>query len=215
MTDNYVIATAAAGIYRAVHAARTDIGIAIDMIGLVVGDDAEEPADFVEEAAWTTAAIRYARAWKVPLLPEKARVRFLGCLTEAQLAAHQHVMTIRDAMYAHQVGVGIDMTVTAVVGPDSSGKSCLWGMGIQSSRISSPGTNAAKQFLEILQVAHEQLEQLERESHRLALEDLQSRPAEEWILRGIYQKNLQFDIRGATYRREFDKRTPRAKPPRS
>lgn len=210
MGMNYVVTTNAAAEYQAVHAALRDFTLAKKMIEVVLSGEHSELPEFFEEAAWTTAAVRFARGWKMIGYPKTFRSTVLASLSDPQIKSYQHVLTLRDGMYAHHLGIGVDMTVTADVGTDFAGNAKLWGVGIQSSRMSSPGMDAARIFKEVLTVTIEHFAQFETDCHRNTVRDLETRSPEEWTIGGLYLRNLQLDDTGSRYRREFKKRSPGA-----
>jgi len=211
MNDNYRIETPKSRVLSAIHAARRDLLVSEEMIRAILSQEDPPDDDPLEEAAWTTAAIRYARAWKLPGYPNAIREEIIASLNEVQRDIHTHVLTIRDAMYAHQLGVGTDYTVTANVGSDSLGNLRLWGVGIQSHRISSPGLDAASDFLQLLEVSIRIFLGHEQQAHLAAFEELQALGPSEWTRLGPYEKNLNYDLHSSTYRLQHKKRNPQPK----
>ena len=110
-------------------------------------------------------------------------------------------------MYAHQGGVGTDYTVTALVGKNPFGATTLYGVGIQSNRISSPGTDLAEQVREILTLAIPVFARHENYALDLVRSDLEKAPADSWMKGGVYRRELHYDETSKVYRDASKKRS--------
>ncbi|WP_290591769.1 hypothetical protein [Arenimonas sp. SCN 70-307] len=209
MTENYIVETRLSKTLEAIHAARRDFDIAKQMIEGVLEVDAVDINSNLEEAAWTTAVIRYTRGWKLLGYPASIRAEVLRNLNDSQRDVHAQILTIRDAMYAHHLGVGTGYSVTAKVGPDSTGLPQLWGVGIQSHRVASPGLDDAARFLELLTITSRVFLAHENRTSELLWVELLALDPSEWIRLGPYKPELNYGESSRIYRREKRKRTPK------
>lgn len=140
-----------ARLLQSMAGAKTDLWIAEDMLNHCIDTDGEvhQLCEELEEACWTTAVIRYERCFNQRSWPAEEIV--LSKLTQEQLVSHHYFRFLRDKMFGHALGVGEDFEITAVIFPMGPGGAMrLGGIGPKPRRISSPGTDAAKEFLDLV-----------------------------------------------------------------
>jgi hypothetical protein len=183
------------GVYKLKHrekrledleGARIDLDIAQTAIQFCVDADTvdgDQPESF-EEAYWTTALIRYSRAFSQKIWLVNGFV--LPELTKTQRESHHYFIHIRNKMIAHGVGLGSDIEVRASVYPLPTPGSPVGivGVGAAPRRISSPGTDAAKEFLALLikvsrivnNVCEKERRKVESKLQQMPLSDVVSTP---------------------------------------
>lgn len=138
---------------QAVVGAASDLRKVEEMLTHCVDTDTDlhEVCEELEEACWTSAVVRYERAFGGRRWPSRAIV--LDRLSSRQLETHHFIRFLRDKMFAHAIGgVGEDFEVTAFVCPLTSGGFQLAGVGPRPRYIVSPGTDLAREFLALVRV---------------------------------------------------------------
>lgn len=146
----------ATGVLQSMAGAKTDLWIAEDMLNHCIETDGDlhEMCEELEEACWTTAVIRYERCFSQRCWPAEDIV--LSKLTEEQLVSHHYFRFLRDKMFGHGLGVGEDFEITAAIRPIGPGGAMrIIGVGPKPKRISSPGTDAAKEFLDLVKTVRD------------------------------------------------------------
>lgn len=171
-----VIKGETAGRFRSLCVASKDLEIARDFIQRCIHDDPESDEDFEEseEANWTAALIRYARAFAIGQPHRWDHQRALSQLSCDSQRRNGRIRVLRDKLYAHPVGLGEDMAVTATVGYDLVGRFVVYGAGIAMTRISSPGVDEARGFIELLDGLIPLVKAMEDEQHALLLAEIRS-----------------------------------------
>ncbi len=192
---------------QAVAGAASDLRTAEEMLLNCIETDTElhTICDELEQACWTTAVIRYERAFSGRSWPFNSVV--LDQLTSAQHETHHFIRFLRDKLFAHAIGgLGEDFEVTAYVCPVYGGGFELAGVGPRPRYITSPGTDLAGEFLDLLRAvrplvdAHEWVVQ---EATRLKLRAI---PLEHAIKgRPIEQRPLTLNKTAAEFRRYLRK----------
>lgn len=200
----YVVDTESTKAYRCLYGARRDLSIARAMIVHCCGqksdyeDDGEGDA---EEAFWTAALVRYSRARK-GYAKRKEHLRAWDNLSPELSKIDVEMRMLRDKLYAHGIGIGEDYQVFATIGESFTGNTRVWAVAIGTTRVSSPGSDKAKEFLLLLDHLSEKIFRLETSQHSKLLAELQSSPSNELINQGIYKPQLNFDDSSSLYRKE-------------
>jgi hypothetical protein len=136
---------------QAIVGAVSDLRKADEMLQHCVETDTElhEVCEELEEACWTTAVVRYERAFACRPWPSQAIV--LDNLSPQQLETHHFIRFLRDKMFAHAIGgIGEDFEVTAFVSSTYGGGLGLIGVGPRPRYIVSPGADFANEFLDLV-----------------------------------------------------------------
>lgn len=200
----YVVGTDSAKAYRCVYGARRDLSIARAMISHCCDqnldcEDEREPD--AEEAFWTAALIRYSRARK-GYAKRKEHLSAWENLSQFFLKIDIEMRMLRDKLYAHGIGIGEDYQVFATIGESFTGGIRVYAVAIGTTRVSSPGSDKAKEFLLLLDHLIEKISRLETFQHSKLLAELQSLSSDELTSQGIYKPQLNFDDSSSLYRRE-------------
>lgn len=150
-SGNYRLRVPAASL-QSLAGAKTDLRIVEEMLQCCGAADEEgfRYCNEHEEACWTTAIIRYERCFSGRSWAAQEIVT--SKLSQAQLETHHYFRYLRDKMFSHALGVGEDFEVTAAVYPGPSGKLEIVGVEPRPRRISSPGRDLAKEFLDLVLV---------------------------------------------------------------
>ncbi len=200
----YIVKTDSAKAYRCVYGASRDISIAKEMIERCcsqnLGLEDEREAD-IEEAFWTTALIRYSRARKGHG-KRKEHIAAWENLSPELSKIDVEMRMLRDKLYAHGTGIGEDYQVFATVGDSFTGTVRVYGVGIGTKRVVSPGSDKAKEFLLLLDHLSRKILRLETVQHSKLLAELQSCSWNEVKSDGTYKPQLNFDDSSSLYRRE-------------
>jgi hypothetical protein len=191
---------------QAVCCAATDLRIAEEMIQHCIETDSElhEICEELEEACWTTALIRYERAFyqRGKLL----RLVF-GSLSLADQETHHYFNFLRDKLFAHSLGVGEDFEVTAFVRPVHGGGLEIGGVGPRPRRICSPGTDLAKELLSLVQTVRRVVETHRWRLQVEAVARLQAMPIDDVVKGRSFDKPEPLSIdRSSTAFRTYLKR---------
>lgn len=130
----------------ALAGAHYDLWVTEDMLAHCLDTEGElhNLCEELEEACWTAAIVRYERAFDG--LPKRLSSVVLANLTRAEVVSHHFFRYLRDKMFAHRTGVGDDLKARAAVFPQSGGELHLVNVAPRASRISSLGTDMAKEF---------------------------------------------------------------------
>lgn len=138
--------------------ARIDLRVAEDMIQHCIDTDDEihEMCDELEEACWTAALTRYKRAFSQASWAADEVV--ISNLTYEQFESHFFFLFLRDRLFSHSLGFGEDFEITAAVFPQGGARLGIVGVGPRPRRISSPGADLAKDFLDLLNVVRSLVE---------------------------------------------------------
>ena len=177
---NYRLRTPAVAL-QSLAGARIDLRIVEEMLQHCLDPDGEVHAlcDELEEACWTTAVIRYARCFSARSWP--AREVVTDKLSANQLETHHYFRFLRDKMFGHAIGVGEDFEVTAAVCPGTSRKLEVVAVGPRPRRISSPGSDLAKEFLELVRVVRALVDPAYERLFAQLLRELRAMPLEEAV----------------------------------
>ena len=148
---NYRLRSSAKAL-QSLAGARIDLQIAEDMLRHCIepGGAMRSACSELEEACWTTAIVRYERCFSGRSWPTKEVVT--DRLSGPQLEAHHYFRYLRDKMFSHAVGVGEDFEITAAVFFGASKGLEIVAVGARPRRISSPGSDLAYEFLELVKV---------------------------------------------------------------
>jgi hypothetical protein len=190
----------------------TDLQIAEDMLQHCIESDIEihDTCEELEEACWTTAVIRYERSFSCRSWPSKEIV--IDKLSATQLETHHFFRFLRDKMFGHALGVGEDFEITAAVYPGSSGKLEIVGVGPRPRRISSPGSDLAKEFSELVTFVRQLVEQAYERMKAQLLRDLRGKAITEMV-KGlpVIQTDLPWGKDDRSFRRYLDAATRSSK----
>jgi hypothetical protein len=197
----YVVDTDNSKAYRCLYGARRDISIAQAMISHCCDQNLNGREADAEEAFWTAALIRYSRARK-GYAKRKEHLLAWENLSPFFSKIDIEMRMLRDKLYAHGIGIGEDYQVFATIGESFAGDARVYAVGICTRRISSPGSDKAKEFLLLLDHLSEKISRLEHFQHSKLLTELQSYPSNEVTSQGIYKPQLNFDDSSSLYRRE-------------
>lgn len=197
---NYVISSSKADRYLSVAVAVLDLKIAKEMIEQCLGDDdADETRDH-HEAYWTTALIRFRRAFSKGRRATWEHDAIIGSLSLESQESYAQFRMLADKFVAHSVGIGEDMAVTAVLGPGADNTVVVYGAAVRKTRVSSPGTNLARRLLTLLAELIPVIGVVEDAAHRELLQELRGWPAADLVKGGIYEKGVHFDDTSDLYR---------------
>lgn len=162
-------------------AARIDLRIADEMLEHCVDTDGglHDECEQLEEACWTTAAIRYRRCFNSRTVCQIA----LSELTDEQFELHHYFCYLRDKMFSHDVGIGQDFEVTAYVAGTLRDDAQLVAVSPRPRRISSPGSDLAKEFLALVRQIRPKVEAAFEQETAVAVRRLRTLPLRE-VVRG-------------------------------
>jgi hypothetical protein len=205
---SYVIDGKAARRYRAVGVALLDLQISKRMIDRCVTDREdqedealEDEALYLEEAFWTTALIRFRRAFTKGRGTDWGHGELLSRLAPEHRASHERFYMLADKFIAHPVGIGEDMAVTAVLGPGIGDSIVVYGGALRKRRVSSPGTDLAKELRALLEELIALVAARENTAHREFLEEIRTWAPAELLRGGMYESEIHFDEASELYRR--------------
>lgn len=203
---SYVIRGEFADRYRAVGVALLDLKIANGMIARCIDDRDDDDDDDLEEALWTTALIRFRRAFTKGRGADWGYSDLLSALTPERRASFDLFYMFADKFIAHPVGIGEDMAVTAEIGPGVDGSAVVYGGCVREARVSSPGTDLAKELLILLAELIDLVAMREGIVHREFIEAIRLWWSSADLLRdGMYESSINFDRTSGLYRKELKK----------
>ena len=200
----YVVDTDGAKAYRCLYGARRDISIARAMIEHCCGQNLDSEDDHeadAEEAFWTAALIRYSRARK-GYAKRKDHLSAWENLSPELSRIDNEMRMLRDKLYAHGIGIGEDYQVFSTIGESFTGDTRVYAVAIGTTRVSSPRSDKAKEFILLLDHLSKKIFRLETSQHSKLLASLQSCSSNELISQRIYKPQLNFDDSSSLYRRE-------------
>lgn len=198
---NYVIHGEVADHFRAVSGALVDLQIAKRMIARCVIDREDGEEDDLEEAFWTTSLIRFRRAFAKGRGFDWGHRGLLANLSPELRASYERFYMLADKFIAHGVGVGEDLAATAVLGPGVGDSVIVYGGTVRKTRVSSPGTDLAKELLTLLAELVPLVAAREDIVHREFIEAIRTWPPADLLRGGRYESATHFDDTSALYRR--------------
>ena len=201
---SYVIEGPIADKFTSVAVARIDLLIAKDMIECCLGTD-DESHEHLEEACWTTALIRFRRAFSKGRGTDWGHKDVLAKLTRDQQASYDRFYMLADKFIAHPTGVGEDMAATAVLGPGPGDSVIVYGGAVRKTRVSSPGELLADEFLAILKELISIVWELEVIVHEEFLATIRKWPDADLVSGGLYRESTNFDDSSPVYRKAMKK----------
>ncbi len=200
----YLVENDDAKAYRCLYGARRDISTARTMIKNCCGQNPDSEDDNetdAEEAFWTAALIRYSRARK-GYAKRKEHLSAWKNLSPELSKIDNEMRMLRDKLYAHGIGIGEDYQVFSTIGESFTGENRVYAVAIGTTRVISPGSDKAKEFLHLLDYLSEKILNLENFQHSKLLKSLQSCSSNELVSQGIYKPQLNFDDSSPLYRKE-------------
>lgn len=160
--------------------AHIDLWTAHDMFQFCLGAKGEQ-----REAFWTTALVRYVRAFSQVHWPAHEVV--VSNLTQEQLVTHNFIRYLRDQMFSHPLGVGDNYELTASVMPDGAGRLSIVAVVPINWRIASLETELAQEFLDLTKLVRELETSGFERAKAVKLAEYQRQPMEEVLRPGMVQ----------------------------
>lgn len=201
---SYVIQGPIADKFTSVAAARLDLLIAKEMIECCLDPDSESH-EHLEEACWTTALIRFRRAFTKGRGSDWGHKLVLADLAQNLRSSYDRFYMLADKFIAHPTGVGEDMAATAVLGPDPDDSVIVYGGAVRKSRVSSPGNLLAEEFLTLLTELIARVSAREDSVHNEFLATIRTWPGPDLVSGGIYRESTNFDDSSPIYRKALNK----------
>ena len=200
---NYVITGQAADRFRSVAVAALDLRIAKEMIEQCVEDDDSDETSERHEAYWTTALIRFRRAFVKGRHVAWGHEALVAALEPNLKESYARFRMLADKFVAHPVGIGEDMAVTAVLGPSAEGRVTVYGATVRKTRVSSPGTNLAKELSALLNKLIPLANVIEETARTELLDELKTWVSSDLVKGGLYEKTINFDETSTLYKKSL------------
>lgn len=201
---NYVIRGPIADKFTSVAVARIDLLVAKEMIECCLGTQ-NESHEHLEEACWTTALIRFRRAFTKGRGRDWGHEHMLAGLAQVGRVSYDRFYMLADRFIAHPTGVGEDMAATAVLGPGPDDSVIVYGGTVRKTRVSSPGKQLAEEFLTLLTELIALVSAREDSVHEEFLATIRTWSGSDLVSGGIYQESINFDDSSPTYRKALKK----------